>query len=92
MGDRPWNDDDDDNRPEPPDLQRFYHQLDQLHTEALRIRRSIAILGVCAWAPCSAAARGVADATFGAGPTQGNEGKAKATCRLMIPSQNCAQF
>jgi hypothetical protein len=27
MGHRPWNDDDDDNRPEPPDLQRFYHQL-----------------------------------------------------------------
>jgi hypothetical protein len=44
MGDRPWNDDD--NRPEPPDLQRLYHQLDQLHTEALRIRRSIMILGV----------------------------------------------
>ena len=33
-------------RPEPPDLQRLYHQLDQLHTEALRIRRSIMILGV----------------------------------------------
>jgi hypothetical protein len=46
MGDRPWNDDDDDNRPEPPDLQRFYHQLNQLHTEPLRIRRSITILGV----------------------------------------------
>jgi hypothetical protein len=46
MGDRPWNDDDDDNRPEPPDLQRLCHQLDQLHTEALRIRRSIMILGV----------------------------------------------
>jgi hypothetical protein len=46
MGDRPWNDDDDDNRPEPSDFQRFYHQLDQLHTEALRIRRSITILGV----------------------------------------------
>jgi hypothetical protein len=44
MGDRPWNDDD--NRPEPPDLQRLYHQLDQLHTGALRIRRSIMILGV----------------------------------------------
>jgi hypothetical protein len=29
MGHRPWNDDDDDNRPEPPDLQRFYHQLNQ---------------------------------------------------------------
>jgi hypothetical protein len=43
MGDRPY-DDDDDNRPEP--LQRLYHQLDQLHTEALRIRRSIMILGV----------------------------------------------
>ena len=46
MGDRPWNDDDDDNRPEPPDLLRLYDQLDQLHTEALRIRRSITILGV----------------------------------------------
>jgi len=44
MDDRPWNDDD--NRPEPPDLLRLYDQLDQLHTEALRIRRSITILGV----------------------------------------------
>jgi hypothetical protein len=44
MDDRPWNDDD--NRPEPPHLQRLYDQLDQLHTEALRIRRSITILGV----------------------------------------------
>jgi len=50
MDDRPWNDDDDDNRPEPPDLQRLYHQLDQLHTEALRIRRSITILGCSDWA------------------------------------------